>query len=71
LIIKTILKEERNFELTPLKFVGLVNLFLANSKATVFQNSLGNYIKNLYIESIEFLLQYTIAAQEQVIFATA
>jgi len=40
------IKQEGNFELTSLTFVGHVNLSLANSQATIFWISVGDFVWN-------------------------
>ena len=50
LIVKTIIKQEWNFEFTLWKFVGLVNQSFANSHATMIQTSVGDIVRNLWIE---------------------
>jgi len=45
-IVKTMIKQEGNFELTSRMFVGHVNLSLANSQATIFRITVGDCIRN-------------------------
>jgi len=47
LIVKTMIEQEGNFELTSRTFVGHVNLFLANSRATILQIPVGDCDRNL------------------------
>jgi len=65
------IREEGNFELTSQTFIGHLNQLLTNRYATSLHLSVGHYVRNPYIESIEILQRYTIAAQEQVIFVGA
>jgi len=71
LIVKTMIKQERNFELTSGVFVGHANLSLAKSQATILRISVGNCVCDPEIELIEVVQLYTIASWEEVIFARA
>ena len=64
LIMKTMIEQEQNFELTPRKFVGHVNLSLANRQANILRISVGDFVQNMYIALIDVLQRYTIAAWE-------
>jgi hypothetical protein len=46
LIIKAMIKQDGNFEITLQNFVGHVNLFLANSSATIFWINVGDWVPN-------------------------
>jgi len=46
LIVKTMIKQEENIELTLWMFVGHVNLIMANSQATIFRISVGDIVWN-------------------------
>jgi len=67
LIIKTTIQQEGNFALTSQTFVGHVNLILSNSQAPIFWISVGDWVQNPWIESIEALPRYTIAVREQTV----
>jgi len=55
LIVKTTIELEGNIELTSQTFVGHVNLSLANSQATIFRISVGDFVRTLEIELIEVM----------------
>jgi hypothetical protein len=55
LILNTTIKPEGDFELTSQTFVGHVNLILGNLQATMFRISVGDSVRNPYIESIEIV----------------
>jgi len=63
------IKHKSIFELTSQRFVGHVNMRLANNQATIVGITVGDFVQYPYTESIEILQQYTIAGREQVIFA--
>jgi len=65
------IKHERNFELNRWMFVVHVNLSLANRQATSSRISIGDIDWNPYLDLIDVLQRYTIAAQDQSIFAWA
>jgi len=45
-IVRTTMKQVRNFDLTSRMFVGHVNLSLENSQATIFETSVDDVVQN-------------------------
>jgi len=71
LLVKTTTKQHRNFKLPLGWFAGHLNLYFVNSQATIFHITVGDWVQNPQIQSIEVLQWYTIAAWQQLFLARA
>lgn len=61
------INHDGNFKLTSQTFVGNVNLTLLNRHVTIYWISVVDYIRNVYIGSIQVVQWYTIGVWEEVI----